>query len=183
MHIVLGVISAVAGLIWAITALQRSGFDPASLNPFLWYRRSQWRKQYGTRPVFNLDDPLDVAAVLILGTAKCEGEISTEQKHSVQSIFENEFKLDRDAAADLLLASSHLIRDEIYLVDSLDKVLEKSSRRFTVVQARSLLAMMQKVGTIESGINEEQRKLILATEKYFEKVFAKQAGWANGVAG
>jgi hypothetical protein len=126
---------------------------------------------------------MDVAAVLILGTAKCEGEISTGQKHAVQSIFENEFKLDRDAAADLLLASSHLIRDEIYLVDNLDKVLDKSSRRFTEEQARSLLAMMQKVGTIESGINEEQRKLILATERYYEKLFAKQGKWANETAG
>jgi uncharacterized tellurite resistance protein B-like protein len=177
MHIVLGVLSAVAGLIWAIVALQRSGFDPASLNPFLWYRRSQWRKRYATRPIYNLENPMDVAAVLILGTAKCEGEISTEQKQAVQSVFQNEFKLDRDAAADLLLASSHLIRDEIYLLDSLDKILEKSCRRFTAEQARSLTAMMLKIGTIESGMNEEQRKLILATEGYFEKLFAKQAGW------
>jgi hypothetical protein len=177
MHIVLGVLSAVAGLVWALVALQRSGFDPASLNPFLWYRRAQWRKRYGTRPIFNLDDPMDVAAVLILGTAKCEGEISTEQKRAVQSIFETEFNLDRDTAADLLLASSHLIRDEIYLVDSLDKILEKSSRRFTAAQARSLLAMMQQVGTIESGLNEEQRKLVLATEKYYEQLFSKPGKW------
>ena len=166
-----------------MVALQRSGFDPASLNPFLWYRRSQWRKQYGTRPVYNLDDPMDVAAVLILGTAKCEGEISTGQKHAMQSIFENEFNLDPAAATDLLLASAHLIRDEIYLLDNLDKILEKSSRRFTEEQARSLLAMMQKTGTIESGINEEQRKLILATEKHFEKLYAKQSGWSNRIAG
>jgi hypothetical protein len=105
MHIVLGVLSAVAGLVWAMVALQRSGFDPASLNPFLWYRRSQWRRKYGTSPILNLDNPMDVAAVLILGTAKCEGEISTEQKRAVQSIFETEFNLNRDVATDLLLAA------------------------------------------------------------------------------
>ena len=180
MHIVLGVLSTVAGLIWAIVALQRSGFDPASLNPFLWYRRSQWRKKYGTSPIFNIENPMDVAAILILGTAKCEGEISTEQKQLVQSIFETEFKLDRDTAADLLLASSHLIRDEIYLLDKLDKILARSCHLFTPEQSRSLLSLMQKVGALESGINEEQRKLILATEKYFEKLHAKKSEWAAG---
>jgi len=38
MHIVLGALSAIAGVIWALVALQRSGFNPASLNPFLWYQ-------------------------------------------------------------------------------------------------------------------------------------------------
>jgi hypothetical protein len=124
MHIVLGFLSAVAGLVWALVALQRSGFNPDSLNPFLWFRRSRWRRKYATNPLYNLDDPMDVAAVLILGTAKCEGEISAEQKRAIQTLFEDEFRLDRNAAADLLLASSHLIRNEIYLVDSLDKILE-----------------------------------------------------------
>ena len=38
MHIILSVITALGGLIWAIVALQRSGFDINSLNPFLWHR-------------------------------------------------------------------------------------------------------------------------------------------------
>jgi hypothetical protein len=94
----------------------------------LWLRRSRWRKSYSTRAIFNLDNPMDVAAVLILGTAKCEGEISTQQKQAVQAIFESEFNLDRSTATDLLVASAHLIRDEIYLVDNLDKILKSSCR-------------------------------------------------------
>ena len=42
----------------------------------------------------------------------------------------SEFAISRDEASDLLLASSHLIRDEIYIVDHLDKILERSSSRF-----------------------------------------------------
>jgi hypothetical protein len=183
MHIVLGVLSAAAGLIWALVALQRSGFDPASLNPFLWLRRSRWRKTYGTRPIYNLDKPMDVAAVLILGTAKCEGEISTQQKQSVQAIFESEFNLDRNSATDLLVASAHLMRDEIHLVDNLDRILERSCREFTAEQARSLLSLMQTTAATESAINEEQRKLIAATEKYFEKLFLTADKWNTGAAG
>lgn len=177
MHIVLAALSALAGLIWALVALQRSGFNPDSINPFLWWRRSRWRRQYAIPPLYRLDDPMDVAAVLILGTAKCEGEISTGQKRAIQALFEHEFKLDADAAADLLLASAHLIRDEIYLVDKFDRILECSSQRFTPEQATSLLGMMTRIGTQESPLNEEQRKLITTTERYFERRFVRQQAW------
>ena len=140
MHIVLGMLSAVAGVIWALVALQRSGFSADSLNPFLWYRRSQWKKKYGTHPLYNLDDPMDVAAVLILGSAKCEGEISTGQKRAILELFEEEIKLGPDAANDLLLASSHLIRDEVYLLDRLEKILDTGVRRFRKAETSSVTA-------------------------------------------
>lgn len=177
MHIVLAVLSSIAGLIWALVALQRSGFNPDAINPFLWLRRSRWRKQYNIPPLYRLDEPMDVAAVLLLGTAKCEGEISTGQKRLLQALFEQEFRLDSNTASDLLLASAHLIRDEIYLVDKLARILERSSSHFTPEQAASLLAMMTRIGTLESALNEEQRKLITATEQYFEKRFASRPTW------
>ena len=177
MHIVIGALSAMAGLIWAFVALQRSGFNPDSINPFLWYRRAQWRKKYGVRPIYNLDDPMDVAAVLILGVAKCEGEISREQKQAILGLFETEFRLDSNAAADLLLASSHLLRDEIYLSDNLEKVLKLSAAAFTAGQVASLPEMMTRVGTLESALNDEQRKLIRATEQYFQNIAANKGGW------
>ena len=177
MHIVIGALSALAGLIWAFVALQRSGFNPDSINPFLWYRRAQWRKKYGVRPIYNLEDPMDVAAVLILGVAKCEGEISREQKQEILNLFETEFKLDGDVAADLLLASSHLLRDEIYLSDNLEKVLLKSAAAFTAGQVESLRDMMVRIGTLESALNEEQRKLISATEQFFRNTATSKGSW------
>jgi len=169
MHIVIGALSAFAGLIWAIVALQRSGFNPDSINPFLWYRRAQWRRKYGIKPIYNLSEPMDVAALMILGIAKCEGEISREQKQAIQGMFETEFHLDRNTAADLLLASSHLLRDEIYLVDNLDKILARSATSFSAGQVSSLLGMMQQIGTLESTLNDEQHKLLDATRQYFRK--------------
>lgn len=48
---------------------------------------------------------------------------SDYSKCGLLSIFEDHFKMGNSAASDLLLASSHLIRDEIYLTDSVDKIL------------------------------------------------------------
>jgi uncharacterized tellurite resistance protein B-like protein len=164
---IIAAITALAGLLWALNSLQRSGFQFSSLNPFLAYRRWQWRKTYGGRPIYKLDRPMDVAAVLLLGIAKADGDITSDQKRELQSLFQSEFELSRDQAADLLLASSHLIRDEIYIVDHLDKILERSAERFEASAIGSLLGMMRKIALLDGSINGEQQKLIDATEHYF----------------
>jgi uncharacterized tellurite resistance protein B-like protein len=169
MHIILALLSAIAGLIWALTALQRTGFRLDSLNPFAWYRRSQWLKVYREKPIYNLGEPIDAAALLLLGVVKCEGEISAEQKRTLIGIFENDFHLSNAEACDLLLASSHLIRNEIYISDQLAKILEKSANRITEAQIQSILTLMNRMGTVESSLNDEQKKLISGVETFYLK--------------
>ena len=160
-------ITAIAGLLWALNALQRSGFQFSSLNPFLAYRRWQWSRNYGARPIYKMERPIDVAAVLLLGVAKADGAITSDQKRELLAMFQSEFSISRNEASDLLLASSHLIRDEIYLVDHLDKILARSADRFEPDSIGSLLGMMRKVAALDGSINAEQDKLIDATERYF----------------
>ncbi len=177
MHIVIAVITAVAGLFWALNALQRSGFQFSSLNPFLAWRRFQWSRTYGGRPIYKLGRPIDVAAVLLLGVAKADGAITSDQKRELLAMFQSEFSISRDEASDLLLASSHLIRDEIYLVDHLDKILARSAERFEPDTVSSLLAMMRKVSMLDGSINAEQQKLIDATERYFAALKKPEGKW------
>jgi uncharacterized tellurite resistance protein B-like protein len=167
MHIIIAVITALAGLLWALNSLQRSGFHFSSLNPFLAYRRWHWQRTYGGRPIYKLERPIDVAAVLLLGTAKADGEITSDQKKLLLEMFQSEFEISRDEASDLLLASSHLLRDVIYLVDHLEKVFERSADKFEHQAIASLLAMMRRVAMLDGSINSEQQKLIDATNRYF----------------
>jgi uncharacterized tellurite resistance protein B-like protein len=177
MHVVIGVLTAIAGLIWALVALQRAGIDLGWLNPFLWQRRRQWQKRYAEKPLYTLDKPMDVAALLLLGVAKCEGEISAQQKGALLDIFRREFKIGQDEAADLLLASSHMIRNEVYLVDNLDKILELSNERFTDEQITSLVTLMKQVARLESAPNREQERLIEATAGYFRERRKSRGTW------
>lgn len=169
MHIILALLSAIVAVIYALTALQRTGFKLDSLNPFAWYRRSQWRKVYGQKPIYNLGDPIDVAALLLFGVVKCEGEISAEQKRELLGIFENDFHRSNSEASDLLLASSHLIRNEIYIADELAKILAKSADRITDSQVQSILTLLNRIGTLESPLNDEQQKLITGVETFYAK--------------
>jgi uncharacterized tellurite resistance protein B-like protein len=178
MHVVLAVITAVAGLMWAMSSLQRSGFNLNSLNPFAMVRRWQWRKIHGGKPIYKLDSTLDVAAVLLLGVAKADGDITSDQKQFLLGLFQKEFELSRDEAADLLLAASHLIRDQIYIVDDLSRILERSSSKFSSAQVTSLLAMMRSVAVLDGAVNKEQQKLIDATEGYFNAKFGRTRRWS-----
>ena len=178
MHIVIAAITAVAGLFWALNSLQRSGFSFSALNPFLAWRRWQWRKTYGGRAIYKLDRPMDVAAVLLLGVAKADGEITSDQKKALLGTFQSEFQISRDEASDLLLASSHLIRDEIYLVDHLDKILERSAPRFDPEAIASLLRMMRALAAHDALPNAEQQKLIAAVETYFTARTQPARKWA-----
>jgi uncharacterized tellurite resistance protein B-like protein len=175
---IIAVITALAGLFWALNALHRSGFQFSSLNPFLAYRRWQWSRTYGARPIYRLERPIDVAAVLLLGVAKADGAITSDQKRELLAMFQSEFSISRDEASDLLLASSHLIRDEIYLVDHLGRILERCAERFEPDTVASLLAMMRKVAALDGSINGEQQKLIEATERYFAGRRQPQGKWA-----
>lgn len=178
MHVVLAVITALAGLIWAISSLQRSGFNLNALNPFAMVRRWQWQKIHGGKPIYKLDSTLDVAAVLLLGVAKADGDITSDQKQFLLGLFQKEFELSRDEASDLLLAASHLIRDQIYIADELHRILERSSSKFTTAQVTSLLAMMRSMAVLDGPVNTEQQKLIDATERYFNARFGQTRRWA-----
>ena len=54
MYIIIGFLTTIAGLIWALHALQNAGFDLNSLNPFYYARRRKWQNTYGARPILNL---------------------------------------------------------------------------------------------------------------------------------
>ncbi|MGR8935729.1 MAG: TerB family tellurite resistance protein [Gammaproteobacteria bacterium] len=176
MHIIIGLLTAVAGLFFAVTALQNSGAIDA-LNPFLWYRRAQWRKKLATKPIYALDKPIDVAALLILGVAKCEGEISKEQKQEILRLFKNEFRLSDKEAQSLFRASAFLMKDEVSIAKNVDKILERSQSEFTPAQVDSMLAMMRRISSLDGAASEEQLATIQNTDNYFSVLHKKHKGW------
>ena len=178
MHILIGLITALAGLMWALNALQRSGFSFSSINPYYWYRRYQWRKKYGQNPLYTLESPMEAAAALLLGTAKLEGEISREQKSTILSIFVDEFHLSADDAANLFASTAYLLQSETNFIRSVGKVLEPSLRRFDEEKARSLVELMTRVAGLDSEISVDQRTVIDSAEKIFMEIYSSREKWS-----
>lgn len=82
----------------------------AAPNPLTWARRLKWEKTYGMKQLYNIQNSMDAAAVLIVAVLKQEGEISKEQKQCVLKLFEDEFDITASDASELLV-SSPLVRD------------------------------------------------------------------------
>ncbi|MGI9295395.1 MAG: TerB family tellurite resistance protein [Pseudomonadales bacterium] len=177
MHIIIGIITAIAGLIWALYRLQNSGVDLNSFNPFHWVRRRSWEKQLGNRPIHRLEKPIDAAGVLLVAVAKLDGEITREQKFEIVGLFEKEFKLKKSEALDLYALSSHLLQDVVNLVEEVKNILAPCRDQFKPGQVDSLLQMLNAVAKMECHCSEWQAKLIAAVENEFEPDQHRNSQW------
>jgi len=177
MHIVIAVITAVGGLFWALTALRNSGFQFSSLNPFLAIRRWRWSTDYGAKPLYKLDRPMDAAAVLLVAMAKADGIMSAEQKRELLALFGRRFEISTSDASQLLAATTHLLRNELSIVTQVPRIMERSAARFEAHQVAELLSMMRTIAVMDGSINTEQQQLLDVTEQYFASLNAPQQKW------
>jgi uncharacterized tellurite resistance protein B-like protein len=162
MHIIIGFISAVAGLIWAINQLEGSGFQLSSFNPFYWFRKKRWQKKYQENSLHHLSDPIELVAVLLIGVAKLDGEISQEQKKKIYSIFHQDFSLTHDDASALFLSSSFLIQNDEHWVFNIHKILKKFQSKLTKEQVNSILRLTKKIASIDTPLSNQQKEWINA---------------------
>jgi len=177
MHVIIGFLGSLVTVLWLLYRLADMGVDLAGLNPFLWSRRRKWRKFHDANPVYKITSPLDLAALLITATAKADGDMSSEEKQHVLSIFKNEFHLHQRDAAALLISSSHLLGRGDEVRANLKGVVEPSLDSFTPEQARSTTQLMQRIANLGSGASELQRQLIDNTSKLLARVEKPKSQW------
>ncbi len=177
MHIIIGILTALGGLLWAINSLQRSGFRFSSINPFYWHRRNQWRKKYSENPLYTLENPMDVAAALLLGVAKLEGEISREQKNRILEVFTEKFGLDQNQALDLFSATAFMLQTENNFVKNIEKVIAPAKDKFTQSQVDSTLELLHEIATMDSELCEQQSELVRSIKQIFNSANAPAKNW------
>lgn len=178
MHIVISVLTALAGLIWALTMLHRSGVDLNSFNPFFWLRRRRWQKLHGTNPLYKLSSPIEVATVLVVALVKVEGEITREQKSSVLEIFTHEFHLSASQAGDAFSSSAFLLQNEMHIANSIKKIVDPCKNQFSPDQVSSLLSILNRVARLEGDASENQSELLAAITKAFgQTAETQQSAW------
>ena len=79
MHIILGILGSLITVLILLNRLADAGIDLGGLNPYLWQRRRKWRNKYEGNPVFKIESPMDAAAILMVATAKADGDISLDE--------------------------------------------------------------------------------------------------------
>jgi len=103
MHIILPLLGTIVTILVLLNRLAQAGISLGGLNPFLWRRRQKWKKQYEGNPIYQIDSPLDLAALLATATAKADGDMSSDEKKTLLDLFQKEFNVDKKGAAELLI--------------------------------------------------------------------------------
>ena len=175
MHIILGFLGSLVTLFYL---LDRLGIDIGGMNPFYWYRRRAFAKKYGSDPIFSVEDPVHIAALLVIGTAKLGGDLTAEQKAVAQAEFESQFSLDSRDASQLFGSAAHLLAAPQLLDTQLQKLADRNTGRFSAEQAASLLQMTNKVAASGGEPTALQMEFI---ERLQAKLVPEQKGegtWA-----
>lgn len=167
MHILITIITAVAGLVWALYRLQNSGVNLNAFNPFYWLRRRAWEKKLTTKPYHVFDRPLEAAALLIVGVAKAEGDLSREMKADILAIFTGTFQLNEAQATQLLASNVYFLKEIDALENEVASILKPVHAQFSEEQKTSLLELLQQTASCEGAINSQQQAVIASVKKAF----------------
>jgi uncharacterized tellurite resistance protein B-like protein len=174
MHIILG---ALASIVTILYLLDRMGIDLGGFNPFYWRRRRAWAKKYEGDPVYSVEDPVEVAALLILGAAKLNGDISAEQRRVAQQQFQSVFSMSERDALQLIASATHLLGAPQVIDTQLKGVIAKNKDRLTPEQAKSMLDMMMEIAAADGDSTAEQREYVDFVRSEFAREEKGEGPW------
>ena len=174
MHILIGFLGS---LITVFYLLDRLGIDIGGFNPFHWRRKRAWMKRYDSDPIYSVEDPMHVAALLILGAAKLDGVISAEQKRVALEQFETAFSLDAQEASELVGSAIHLLGSPQVIDAQIKGLADKNKGCFSKEQADSMLEIMVTVCSADGDTTAEQTALMENLRTHFVSPEPTQGTW------
>ena len=177
MHIVLSILGAIVTILVLLKRLADAGFSLGGLNPFLWQRRKQWQDQATGNPIFAIEDPMEASALIITGATKISGDMTSEQKSFLLSVFEQEFHLSGKDSAGLLASSAYLLGDGQTLKSDLEKVLRPSLANFSQTQAASITDILDRLCQLDVNGNELLQEFVEEAKKILENQFKEKNSW------
>ena len=175
MHILIGLLGSIVTLLYL---LDRLGIDLGGMNPFHWYRRRAFARKYGSDPIYSIEDPVHIAALLVIGAAKLDGDLTAEQKKAAQDQFVSEFSLDAREASQLFGSAAHLLAAPQLIDTQLAKLADRNKDNFSTEQASSLMQMMVKVASADGSISVRQQEFIDSVRSAYIREVKSDSTWA-----
>jgi hypothetical protein len=178
MGVVLQILGLVITFTMAMEALRRFGIDVGWLNPLTFFHRRAWQKKVSTPPLYAIDHPVDVVAVLALAIVQTTGSISSQQKAGVQALLKQHLNLTEVDATNVWLSSSHMLRNRALEPSEVPSVLARSASKFTDYHVQTLGTVLRSAAAIEPPINAAQQQLLSAIDAFFEQKKRESGPWA-----
>lgn len=177
MHVVLAILGSIVTILYM---LDRLGIDLGGLNPWAWRRRRAWSNRYHGDPIHSVEDPMQIAAILVAGVARLDADLGSEQKQELLSQFQTAFSLDAKAASDLLGSVAFLLGAPQVVGTQLEGVMERNKERFSREQSESIVEMAEAVANSAGDASASQREYLTALrEKIVPPAPAGAGNWAQ----
>jgi hypothetical protein len=177
MGIILEIVGIGITLMFGLAALKRAGIDIGWLNPFTFFHRMAWKKKVSVPPLYNLEHPVDVAAVLGMSIVKSTGEITSDQKQGLINLYRKHLNASLTEANDLWIASSHLMRRSPVDASEISDILSRSAEKFSAFHIQTLFSLMTDAKSLDKSANSNQTALIEATQAFFAKRNPDAKSW------
>lgn len=174
---VIAILTALTAFLWALYRLHTSGFDLKALNPFNFLRRLKWQDRANTKPIHLIEKPMEAAALLLVATAKLDGEITREQRNFIIQLFITEFSLTEIAANELYATSSYLLKDVTNIIPEVRLILAPCKTAFKPNHIETLLEMLSEVAAKENSPTVAQSELILEVRKQLAPTSDDKFNW------
>lgn len=175
MQVIIGLLGSILTILYM---LDRLGIDLGGFNPFYWRRRRAWLAKHDGDPIYSVEDPMHVAALLVVGAIKLDGDISSEEKKAVLQQFETKFSLDSSAASELLGSAAHLLGAPQIIDTQLNGVAKKNKDRFSADQAESMIQMMVDVASTDGELSAKQSEYIETIRSLYARPEKPQGTWS-----
>lgn len=179
MAVILQILGLIITFTMAMEALRRFGIDVGWLNPLSFFRRRAWAKKVKTPPLYALEHPVDVVAVMALAMVQATGAVTVEQKEGVLALLRQHLSLGDADANNLWVASSHMLRNRPLAPSEVPAVLERSGDKFADYHVQTLRAVMQGAAQITPPASAAQQQLLDAVDAHFAKKQAAAGPWAG----
>ena len=175
MHVL---IAFLGSLVTVFYLLDRLGVDIGGFNPFHWRRKRAWMRKYVADPIYSVDDPMQVASLLVLGAAKLDGVISVEQKRVALEQFESGFSISSQEASELVGSAMHLLGSPQVIDAQIKGLADRNKSCFTNEQSASMFAMMVAVCSADGAMSAAQSAMVAELRTHFVSPAESQEIWA-----
>lgn len=167
MTVILGLLGAAAAAFWAFSHFvnaAREGRD--AMNDLAGLIRSgKWSKKVGQRMIEHVTDPRESAAILLYQMAAYDGAVTERQQRAIVGQMKSAFAVDEETAQGLYAFARMAVGQVNDAGNSLRKILGPVVQNCTDAERKSLVAMLETIGEVESPLTDVQRRLIAEAQR------------------
>ena len=169
MHIIIGVLGAVAAIIFYLSRISRGASDLADAANEIGNlpRKMRHRRKAGKKGIDLVSSPIEAACILMISIARLDkfGRVTDDQADAIARELTRNMQLDADYAEDLIIQMRSLSHNLVQPESTLFPMIKVLQNNISKTDARALSGMMREIANTENTINTSQKDFIRRFEE------------------